>query len=119
MCGRAKLSTDSSEIKIAFRIPPEYPTPNSYAPSWDAAPTDNLPKVRYNEKADSPFSCRWSSLRRPIRSEPISLTRERLFSICSELESQSGECHTGDRSGRVVPVVFVAARSYQIGRCRS
>jgi len=53
MCGRAKLSTDFSEIKIAFRIPPEYPTPNSYAPSWNVAPTDNLPVVRYNEKTGS------------------------------------------------------------------
>jgi hypothetical protein len=33
MCGRAKLETDVSEIKIAFRIPPEYPTPN-FPPSW-------------------------------------------------------------------------------------
>jgi hypothetical protein len=41
MCGRAKLETDVSEIKIAFRIPPEYPTPN-FAPSWSVAPTDNL-----------------------------------------------------------------------------
>jgi|GEM_PF-2590962 len=31
MCGRAKLSTDFSEIKIAFRVPPEYPTPNTSA----------------------------------------------------------------------------------------
>jgi hypothetical protein len=28
MCGRARLSSDVSEIKIAFRIPPERPTPN-------------------------------------------------------------------------------------------
>jgi hypothetical protein len=51
MCGRAKLSTDFSKIKIAFQIPPEYPTPNSYAPSWNVAPTDNLPIVRYDPKA--------------------------------------------------------------------
>ncbi len=50
MCGRVRLSDDFSEIKIAFRIPPEYPTPNTYAPSWNVAPTDNLPIVRYNEK---------------------------------------------------------------------
>jgi putative SOS response-associated peptidase YedK len=50
MCGRAKLETDVSEIKIAFRIPPEYPTPN-FAPSWNVAPTDNLPIVRYDGKA--------------------------------------------------------------------
>src|ERR1700724_1242846 len=52
MCGRAKLETDVSEIKIAFRIPPEYPTPN-FAPSWNVAPTDNLPIVRYDAKAGS------------------------------------------------------------------
>jgi putative SOS response-associated peptidase YedK len=49
MCGRAKLETDVSEIKIAFRIPPEYPTPN-FPPSWNVAPTDNLPIVRYDGK---------------------------------------------------------------------
>src|SRR5947209_3097429 len=52
MCGRAKLETDVSEIKIAFRIPAEYPTPN-FAPSWNVAPTDNLPIVRYDAKAGS------------------------------------------------------------------
>src|ERR1700694_475646 len=52
MCGRAKLETDVSEIKIAFRVPPEYPTPN-YAPSWNIAPTDNLPIVRYDAKVGS------------------------------------------------------------------
>jgi hypothetical protein len=28
MCGRARLSSDVSEIKVVFRIPPERPTPN-------------------------------------------------------------------------------------------
>jgi hypothetical protein len=28
MCGRARLSSDVSEIKIAFGIPPERPAPN-------------------------------------------------------------------------------------------
>src|SRR5436190_2635693 len=50
MCGRAKLEADVSEIKIAFRIPPEYPTPN-FPPSWNVAPTDSLPIVRYDAKA--------------------------------------------------------------------
>jgi putative SOS response-associated peptidase YedK len=34
-------------------MPPEYPTPNSYAPSWNVAPTDNLPIVRHEPKAGS------------------------------------------------------------------
>ena len=50
MCGRARLSSDVSEIKIAFRIPPERPTPN-FPPSWNVAPTDSLPVVRYDAKA--------------------------------------------------------------------
>jgi putative SOS response-associated peptidase YedK len=51
MCGRVKLEGDFSQLKIAFKIPPEYPTPNSYAPSWNVAPTDNLPIVHYDSKA--------------------------------------------------------------------
>lgn len=52
MCGRAKLETEISEIKIAFRIPPDYPTPN-FPPNWNVAPTDSLPVVRYNSKTGS------------------------------------------------------------------
>ena len=47
MCGRARLSSDVSEIKVAFRIPPERPSPN-FAASWNVAPTDPLPVVRYD-----------------------------------------------------------------------
>jgi hypothetical protein len=35
MCGRARLSSDVSEIKIAFRIPPEAPAPN-FGPNWSS-----------------------------------------------------------------------------------
>ena len=49
MCGRARLSSDVSEIKIAFGIPPQRPTPN-FAASWNVAATDPLPVVRYDAK---------------------------------------------------------------------
>jgi putative SOS response-associated peptidase YedK len=49
MCGRARLSSDVSEIKLVFRIPQERPPPN-IAPSWNVAPTDPLPVVRYDAK---------------------------------------------------------------------
>jgi putative SOS response-associated peptidase YedK len=49
MCGRARLSSDVSEIKLIFRIPPERPTPN-FAVSWNVAPTDPLLVVRYDVK---------------------------------------------------------------------
>ena len=50
MCGRVRLSSDVSEIKIVFSIPPERPTPN-FPPSWNVAPTDVLPVVRFDAKA--------------------------------------------------------------------
>jgi putative SOS response-associated peptidase YedK len=49
MCGRARLSSDVSEIKVAFRIPPERPSPN-FAASWNVAPTDPMPVARYDPK---------------------------------------------------------------------
>ena len=50
MCGRARLSTDVSEIKLVFSIPPHRPTPN-FPPSGNGAPSDLLPVVRYDAKA--------------------------------------------------------------------
>jgi len=51
MCGRARLSSDVSEIKLVFGIPPARPAPN-FAASWNVAPTDPLPVVHYDAKAD-------------------------------------------------------------------
>ena len=50
MCGRVRLSSDVSEIKLVFSIAPQRPTPN-IAPSWNVAPTDPLPVVHYDAKA--------------------------------------------------------------------
>jgi len=48
MCGRARLSSDVSEIKVAFGIPSERPVPN-FPLSWNVSPTDSLP-VRADRK---------------------------------------------------------------------
>jgi putative SOS response-associated peptidase YedK len=50
MCGRVRLSSDVSEIKLVFSIPPHRPTPN-FPQSWNVAPTDRLPVVRFDAKA--------------------------------------------------------------------
>ena len=50
MGGRARLSSDASEIKLVFSIPPQRPTPNIPA-NWNAAPTEDLPVIRYDAKA--------------------------------------------------------------------
>jgi putative SOS response-associated peptidase YedK len=50
MCGRVRLFSDVSEIQLVFSIPPHRPTPN-FPPSWNVAPTDSLPVVRYDAKA--------------------------------------------------------------------
>src|ERR1700730_12533613 len=50
MCGRVRLSSDVSEIKLVFSIPPHRPPPNT-APSWNVAPTDPMPVIRYDAKA--------------------------------------------------------------------
>jgi putative SOS response-associated peptidase YedK len=44
------LSSDVSEIKLVFSIPPHRPTPN-FPPSWNVPPTDSLPVVRFDAKA--------------------------------------------------------------------
>ena len=50
MCGRVRLSSDVSEIKLVFSIPPHRPTPN-FPPGWNVAPTDPLPVVRFDPRA--------------------------------------------------------------------
>ncbi len=52
MCGRARLSSDVSELKLVFGIPPQRPAPNIPA-NWNAAPTEDLPVVRYDPKTQS------------------------------------------------------------------
>jgi putative SOS response-associated peptidase YedK len=55
MCGRVRLSSDVSEIKLVFGIPPERTTPN-FPSTWNGAPTDQLPIVRFDGSTPRPAS---------------------------------------------------------------
>jgi putative SOS response-associated peptidase YedK len=70
MCGRVRLSSDVSEIKLVFSIPSHRPTPN-FPPSWNIAPTDFLPAVRFDRKAGerSLDLLRWENTRRANQAE--------------------------------------------------
>ena len=50
MCGRVRLSSDVNEIKLVFSVPEHRPTPN-FPPTWNGAPTDQLPIVRFDKRA--------------------------------------------------------------------
>ncbi len=41
MCGRVRLSSDYSEIKIKLKFAPDYPAPN-FAPDWYKPPTEPM-----------------------------------------------------------------------------
>jgi hypothetical protein len=41
MCGRVRLSSDYSEIKIRLKFAPDGPAPN-FAPDWNKPPTEPM-----------------------------------------------------------------------------
>ena len=41
MCGRVRLSSDYSEIKIRLKFAPDSPAPN-YEPDWNKPPTADM-----------------------------------------------------------------------------
>ena len=106
MCGRAKLETDVSEIKIAFRIPPEYPTPN-FAPSWNVAPTDNLPIVRYDAKAGSRTLdlMRWGLV--PYWAKDIKIGFSTINAMAETVDTKAVFREAFQRRRCIVPVDFV------------
>lgn len=73
MCGRAKLPTDYSEIKIQLRLGDFFPAPN-WRPSWNIAPTqDIMAVVRDHESgARRPVVMRWGLIPSWTKDEKIS-----------------------------------------------
>ncbi len=50
MCGRVRMDSDYSEIKIRLKIPNQ--TPLNLQPRWNAAPTSDLPIVRLDDAGE-------------------------------------------------------------------
>jgi putative SOS response-associated peptidase YedK len=87
MCGRARLSTDFSQIRIAFRIPPERPTPN-FAPTWNLAPTDPIPIVR-RDRDDGQRQLevvRWGLI--PYWAKDIKIGYSTINARCEDIETK-------------------------------
>src|ERR1700722_14346235 len=103
MCGRVKLSTDFSEIKIAFRIPPERAAPN-FAPSWNVAPTDSLPIVRHDPKAGerSLDLMRWGLV--PYWAKDMKLGASMINAMAETIDTKSAFRAAFERRRCLVPV---------------
>ena len=103
MCGRARLSSDVSEIKLVFRIPPERPTPN-IAPSWNVAPTDPLPVVRYDERAQqrSLDVMRWSLI--PYWAKDIKIGFSTINARAEEVDTKPAFREAFERRRCLVPL---------------
>jgi putative SOS response-associated peptidase YedK len=103
MCGRARLSSDVSEIKLVFSIPPDRPTPN-FAPSWNVAPTDQLPIVRYDvrEGARSLDVMRWGLI--PFWAKDIKIGFSTINARAEDIETKPAFREAFQRRRCLVPL---------------
>ena len=103
MCGRARLSSDVSEIKIVFGIPPDRPIPN-FPPSWNVAPTDPLPVVRYDAKTGqrSLDMLRWGLI--PYWAKDINVGFANINAKAEGIESKPAFRKAFERRRCLVPV---------------
>jgi putative SOS response-associated peptidase YedK len=103
LCGRVRLSSDVSEIRLVFSISPHRPTPNT-APSWNVAPTDPLPVVRYDTKAGerSLDIMRWGLV--PYWAKDIKVGFTNINAMAETIDTKSAFREALRRRRRLVPV---------------
>jgi hypothetical protein len=103
MCGCARLSSDVSEIKLVFSIPPHRPTPN-IAASWNVAPTHPLPVVRYDAKVSerSLDLMRWGLV--PFWAKDIKVGFANINAKAKEIETRPAFREAFPRRRCLVPV---------------
>ena len=72
MCGRVRLSSDYSEIKIKLKFDPASPAPN-YAADWNKPPTEPmLVAIRSEDGKRVPRMMRWGLLPHCAKDEKLS-----------------------------------------------
>jgi putative SOS response-associated peptidase YedK len=103
MCGRVRLSSDVSEIKLMFGIPPERPSPN-FPPTWNGAPTDQLPIVRFDPKTGerSLDLARWGLV--PFWAKDIKVGFANINAKAEGIESRAAFREAFQRRRCLVPV---------------
>lgn len=103
MCGRVRLSSDVSEIKIAFGIPSDRPMPN-FAPTWNGAPTDQLPIVRFDPKTGERNLdlARWGLV--PYWAKDIKVGFANINAKAEGIENRPAFCEAFQRRRCLVPV---------------
>ena len=103
MCGRVRLSSDVSEIKLVFSIPPHRPTPN-FPLSWNVASTDPLPVVPYDARAGqrSIDVMRWGLV--PFRAKDIKVGFANINAKAEGIENRPTFREAFQRRRCLVPV---------------
>jgi len=103
MCGRVKLEGDFSQLTAAFDIPDDFPAPN-YAPSWNVAPTDNLPIVRYFEKEGyrTLHLMRWGLV--PYWSKSIKVSFANINAMAETIDTKTAFRTAFERRRCLVPI---------------
>ena len=103
MCGRARISSDVSEIKIAFSIPPHRPTSNLPA-TWNLAPTDQAAVVRLDTKAGerSLDAMRWGLI--PYWAKDINIGYSTINAKCEGIETKPAFREAFKRRRCLVPI---------------
>jgi hypothetical protein len=91
-----------SEIGLVFGIPPERPLPN-VPPSWNVAPTDSLPVVRYSKAEQRSLDMlRWALI--PYRAKDIKVGCANINAKAEGIENRPAFGKAFERRRCLVPV---------------
>ena len=102
MCGRVRLSSDYSEIKIKLKFAPDSAAPN-FEPDWNKPPTaPMLVAIRSEHGKRIPKMMRWGLLPHWTKDEKVAYST---FNVCAEeFTTKPAFCDAGKRGQRCLVV---------------